>query len=234
MALAPIVAAMVGTDNRQPVFLRVIEAPFVDLVQQSPQPVIGIAQCLLVALAEACSVAGFIRFAQLNEGEVGRRAAENLQCSQGDLFIGQAAFAHIVAMGIFEQKCGVDGRPVHHTGEVGRRQCLTQPLEQAGKCRVDPQRLGIGVNAMLVAPDPSEQGDPAWAAEGGLLAGLAGDAAGIGVRVIQTLLEVGGIAQCLVLFELHTLDADDQGFRFRPFLRRSATCQQGQRQQKQG
>ncbi|MNE92549.1 hypothetical protein D3C80_1902860 [compost metagenome] len=36
VAFAPIVAAMIGTDDYQPVFPRMVAAPFVDLVQQLP------------------------------------------------------------------------------------------------------------------------------------------------------------------------------------------------------
>ncbi|MNN46189.1 hypothetical protein D3C81_1605610 [compost metagenome] len=133
-------------------------------------------------------------------------------------------------MGIFQQECRVQRRPTHHTGQVSIGHGQAQPFEQAGKRRIYPQRLGIRVDAMLVAPDAGKQRDPARAAQGRLLAGLAVDSASVGLAVIQPLFQVGGVAQQQVLLQLHTVQPDEQGFGAAGVSGRIATRQHCQKQ----
>ncbi|MNE66436.1 hypothetical protein D3C80_1619900 [compost metagenome] len=79
---------------------------------------------------------------------------------------------------------------------------------------------------MFVAPDPGQQGDPAWPADCWLFAGQASDAAGVGAGVIQALLQIGGVTQRFVVVELHAFHGDDQGFRLGGVRCGVATCQQ--------
>ncbi|MNO73762.1 hypothetical protein D3C76_647380 [compost metagenome] len=64
-------------------------------------------------------MADLVRFVQLNEREVSGCVTKDLQRTLNHLFIWQTTFAYIGVMGVLQQKCRVDGRPVDDAGEVG-------------------------------------------------------------------------------------------------------------------
>ncbi|MNP11519.1 hypothetical protein D3C76_1037110 [compost metagenome] len=70
-------------------------------------------------LAVTPVMADLVRFVQLNKGEVCGCVAQDMQRSLDHLFIRQTTFAYVGAMGVLQQECRVDGRPVDDAGEVG-------------------------------------------------------------------------------------------------------------------
>lgn len=84
---------------------------------------------------------------------------------------------------------------------------------------------------MLVRPHAGQQGDPAGAADGRLFAAAAGDAASIGLGVVQPALELGVVTQRFVVLQLNAIDTDEQGLGLRRrrsciAAREQQTCQQ--------